>query len=172
MITVLAAWLLADLLSGIVHWMQDKLLDIETAFSGLYSVEADNFLHHVEPTAMLKCSIWENIKVSALTAWPLAAVLWFFDFHEILWLGIFFSAFGNAVHRFAHMPPSKVPRPIRWLQRAGLFCGPTIHLQHHYNKKGVILKEDSTQKYCVMTAYLNPILDGARVWYWMERVLK
>lgn len=171
-LTILGAWLLADFLSGLVHWAQDKFLDVETAFNFTNDLKRDNDLHHVNPTAMLKLSFWDNIKISANVAWPFSAVLFVAGAPTVLWLGVFFSAFGNGVHRFAHVHPMILPLPIRALQCVGLFCSFEEHSKHHYDAGRVILKQDATCRYCVMTSWLNPILDGLRFWKALEHLIR
>lgn len=168
---VLLAWLLADFIAGVVHWAQDKLLDVETAFDFLNTFKEDNDLHHAKPAAMLKLSAWENMRGSALFAWPLSFALYFTNAPTVLWLGVFFSAFGNAIHRFAHVPN---PRwLIRGLQEIGFFCSFEHHMPHHVDANGLVTKENSTRRYCVMSAWLNPLLDGVGFWRglnWIARV--
>ncbi len=169
--SIVGAWMFADFITGVVHWAQDKLLDIETAFDLLNTFKDDNDLHHARPAAMLRFTWWENMQASAMFAWPTSLVLLLVGAPLWLWLGIFFSGFGNAVHRYAH-----TMRPPYWidcLQRAGLLCTFRHHMPHHMDAGGLIPKERSTKRYCVMSMWLNPILDGTRFWYamnWIARV--
>lgn len=170
--TILFAWLLADFFTGLIHWAQDRLLVKETRFAFLNTIKADNDLHHDRPAAMVHLSMWENINTSAPYAWPLAAVCFIIGFPMIVWLTILFASFGNLVHRFAHMPKGRVPRPIRWLQRTGLFISFDHHHMHHFDDEGVIEKENSKIRFCPMTNWVNPVLDYVRFFRFLERIAR
>jgi hypothetical protein len=172
LLNLISAWLLADFIAGVGHWVQDRLLDIESLFNFVNSIKKDNDLHHEKPAAMLKNSLFENVRDSMIVAWPIAFVAWLAGAPLFLWLGVGLSSFANGVHRFSHMPPGRVPRPIKLLQRTGIFLSFNHHAGHHYRGGKVVLKENATHRYCVMTNWLNPILDGVKFWTMLEWVFK
>jgi plasmanylethanolamine desaturase len=49
---------------------------------------------------------------------------------------------------------------ISLLQRARLVQGPAHHARHHTDPKN--------SHYCVLTNFLNPFLDGVRLWEFLE----
>ena len=155
---LLAAWLFADFLAGVVHWIEDKVF-VKTTMHILTGVVKDNELHHVKPTAMLSHSWWGNISTGVVIAWPFSLALWLFGAPTVLWLSVFFASFGNLVHRFAHMPRAKVPRLVRILQCTGLFITFKQHAEHHYEGRLLLSKESAHRRYCPMTTWLNPLLD-------------
>lgn len=168
-LTVLSAWLLADFFAGVVHWAQDKFLNEPTKYAFLNSIRADNDLHHDWPAAMAQLTLWQNLNTSAPPAWAAAAVLWAWSAPAVVWLAMVFAGFGNAVHRFAHMPKGKVPAMIRGLQWAGLFISADHHRGHHFDADGLMLpKKWASQRYCPMTNWLNPALDRIRFWKFAE----
>jgi hypothetical protein len=171
-LTIFMAWLIADFMSGVVHWAQDRLLDVETAFNFTNSIKRDNDLHHEKPAAMLQISFWENIQISAYFAWPISAILFVMDAPPIITLAVFFSALGNGVHRWAHMPPGKVNIFIKSLQRVGLLCSFNQHSGHHFVNGELVMKENATRAYCVMSNYLNPVLDRIKFWNLLEYVAR
>jgi hypothetical protein len=169
---LLYAWLLADFISGLVHWAEDRVLLNETRFKFLNQIKADNDLHHKRPAALTQFSLWENINTSAYFAWPLALVLLLAGAPNVITLAVFFASFGNAVHRYAHMPKAKVPRLIRLFQRTGFFISFDHHTRHHFDENGRIEKEDTTIRYCPMSNWVNPILDKVRFFYFLEWAIR
>lgn len=157
--TILVAWLLADLLSGIVHWAEDRLLNHESRFKFLNGIKADNDLHHARPTAMTMFSVWQNLNTTAVYTVPVALVLLLLDVPTLLWLTIFFASFGNLTHRWAHLPRHRVGSVIRILQRTGILISANQHNRHHFVRGKVVAKEDSKLCFCTMSGWLNPILD-------------
>lgn len=172
---ILSAWLLADLLAGIIHWVEDKGFP-ETSMHFFEDLNADNTLHHEKPRAMLTYSYWGNISISAIFTLPLAGGLYYVNAPQILTLAIFFSTFGNLVHRFAHAPIGRIPWPIKLIQKTGLFITPSHHAGHHYEIKKrsstkLLSKAQAYRRYCPMTNWLNPTLDYLKIWAFMERFL-
>lgn len=157
--TLLFAWLLADFVTGIAHWVQDRLLFKPTKFKFLNDIKTDNDLHHSRPTAMLKHTAWQNINTSVPLALPAAALFFVLGAPTVFWLAAVLGAFANLIHRFAHTPRSKLNPVIRFLQDTGLFISGEHHNVHHFDENGVIKKEDTTVRYCPMTNWLNPVLD-------------
>lgn len=156
-LSVFGAWLLADTLSGVAHWAQDRVLQrSESKFWN--SVIDDNVLHHTKPAAMTQFSFFENIRVSATALWPLTLVLYLIGSPTMIWLAILFLSFANGVHWFAHQ--RKVNRYVKLLQRIGIFSSFNHHMAHHSSRRGLIEREEASIKFCVMTDWMNPILDG------------
>ncbi len=171
-VTILGSWLLADFLTGIAHWAQDKLLTFEPKNKWLRGIKADNDLHHAKPAAMLRFTWWENINTSAPYTWPTAAVLFWLGAPPLIYLAIFFGSFANLIHRFSHMPKGKLNRFLRFMQWTGLFISIEHHREHHFDRNGVIRKEDTTVRYCPMTDWVNPILDRIRFWSALEFICR
>lgn len=169
LLKIIAAWLMADFIAGIFHWFEDKVLLETTNIAWLETIRTDNGDHHRKPGAMLQFSIWENMKSSALVTWPLMVACLLVGWY---WLAMVlcFGAWANVVHRFAHMPRRRVPAWIRMLQRTGFFISDSAHHGHHFHRKRVIPKEQTTGKYCVMSSWLNPVLDGIGFWRLLNRL--
>jgi hypothetical protein len=167
-ITILCAWLLADFLSGVAHWAQDRVL-AESKSKFWNQVIADNVLHHTNPAAMLEFSILENIRISVTATWPLALGLYLIGAPTVIWLAIFFVSFGNGVHWFSHQ--RKVNWFIKGLQKIGIFASFDHHKSHHAIKGRLIDRGSAVEKYCVMTDWVNPILDAIRFFRILEALL-
>lgn len=174
---ILAAWLLADFLTGVVHWIQDLFMDRPFKNSILNSIKEDNDLHHRSPMSMLKFSYWENLKNSAAFAWPLSLGLYVVGAPVVIWLAVFFGSFANIVHRWAHTPRRQRPWIVSWIQWTGLFASFDHHWSHHFDdgERGQIrriAKEHASIRFCVMSSWLNPILDKIQFFTWSEILIR
>lgn len=157
---ILAAWLLADFIGGIVHWFEDLYLDGDSRFQFINRVSRDNDLHHSDPTALTRISFWENIDTTIQITIPLSVFFFIIGAPTFIWLAFFFLTFANIVHRYAHVAPWVTPFPIRCLQRTGIFISQDHHKEHHYGEDwGLLKKQDTTIRWCPMTNWVNPILD-------------
>lgn len=170
-IEILVAWLLADFITGVVHWFEDRYLDESTSLEFLRGFATDNVQHHSKPTAMLLNTHWENMRSAAVFAWPVAGIAAWLGAPLWLWLALGLSSFGNLVHRFSHTPRRDLPRWIRGLQEFGLFISHEHHDSHHRAMGRLIPKRDAERAYCPMTDWVNPVLDRLRLWDWLETVL-
>lgn len=158
-VEIFAAWMLADFLTGLVHWAEDVFLNEETKFEFLNQIKEDNDFHHIKPTAMLFHSYWGNINTSAPFTIPLSISLYFSGAPLVLWLAVFFATFANITHRWAHTPRRQIPKIVVKIQKTGLFISPRHHNEHHFKPGGLVAKRDANKHFCPMTNYLNPILD-------------
>ncbi len=164
--TILLAWLLADFISGLVHWWEDRAMTGESRFAFVNSLRADNERHHKMPGYLTKFSWWSNINTTAPFAWALACPIYFvspFGCMVLVFLG-----FGNLIHRWAHDPPAKLPRLVVLLQTVGLFISYNHHAGHHFKNGQPISRENSRIRFCVMSSWLNPILDHMHFFKWLE----
>lgn len=170
--SIILAWLLADFISGLAHWAEDKLLVNPSRWGFLEGIRLDNTLHHEKPAAMLKFTLWQNINTTAYWTLPIAAILFVFGAPIVIWLAMVFVTFGNIIHRFAHYPPhaKQMPLIVRWLQYSGAWLGYYHHFHHHFGNGLRLKKEESVQHYCVMSNWLNPVLDKIKFWKMLEAV--
>lgn len=158
-LTIIGAWLFADFFVGFIHWFQDKCLSRESKIPFIKEVSIANDLHHIEPMHMLTLTKWKNMNTSVMIGLPLSIVLFLINAHPIFQLGVFFSYFGNIIHRWSHEPSKKLNPLIRFLQRVGTFQSKEVHNRHHFDENGVIQREDAIENFCVMTNYLNPTIN-------------
>jgi ubiquitin-conjugating enzyme E2 variant len=157
------AWLAADLVSGLVHWLCDTFFAEDTPFVGRAVIEPFRE-HHRDPLAITRrgftgvnganCAV--VLPVLALAAWG-----------EPSPRHVFVLAFGfgvcltNQFHKWAHAP--RVPRAAVWLQRAGLIVPPAHHARHHRH---------GTSAFCVASGWCNPLLDRTAVFARLERAIR
>jgi len=166
------AWFLADIFTGFVHWIQDRYLVLGSRFEFLNKTVIANELHHTAPQEFLKYTLWKNMDSSAIIAWPLCMILIMIGAPKIIWMTIFFASFGNVVHRWAHTSTPKLNPIIKGMQFSGVFITGTHHLKHHYDQNGLVMRQNTRHKYCAMTNYMNPILDGLKIFVILEFLLR
>lgn len=166
---LLSGWLLADFISGIAHWAEDRLLLTPARWGFLEGIRQDNIKHHKRPGAVTLLSMVENINTTVPVVWPIAALLWFAGVPLVIWSAFVFVGFGNYVHRLSHENPESLGWTVTILQWTGLFIPYEDHHPHHFDRGGrVIAKENAKDNYCVMTSWLNPLLDKIQFWRFME----
>lgn len=159
---LLFGWLLADLIGGVVHWMEDRVVCDDTP--GLRSVIAANRLHHSHPLAFLAGSMIARNGSTWLAAGAVS-LAWLLLFGgSIVWAAATVGGLvSSEVHRLAH-----TPRPasllLRILQDVGLIQSCAHHAGHH--------RPGAARRYCVLTDLLNPLLDGLSIWARIEGCLR
>ncbi|HEY9754091.1 MAG TPA: fatty acid desaturase CarF family protein [Oculatellaceae cyanobacterium] len=158
---IVACVLAADFLSGFVHWIEDSYGDVDFPIIGIY-ITRPNILHHYDPRHFVKNNDWiGRLRTSAFIALLfvcLAAFFKFFSWQFLLTLLIGINA--NEVHKWSHSSAKENGMLITFLQRAGLIQSPGHHAMHHRGRRNT--------NYCVVTNFLNPILDGIRFWRGLE----
>lgn len=159
---LLLGWLIADLLSGFFHWLEDRVLWSDMPLLGRFVVEP-NRLHHENPSAFVSSSLIER----NWTAWTLAAVLslaWFaIAGPSWIWLGALAGGLvATEIHVRAHRPIVKGSL-FSALQEVGIIQSARQHGAHHGGAMD--------RRYCVLTDWLNPLLDWARLWAGLEWIM-
>lgn len=158
---VLAGWLLADLLSGAFHWLEDRVLWNGIPVIGRYVV-LPNRLHHVDPLAFTQRSVLSRNSTTWMPVFAIAAAwLWIGGFSYVLAGALAGGLLVTEVHVRAHRP--RIGALYSILQEIGVVQSTRQHAQHH---RGAM-----DRRYCVLTGWLNPILDTARAWERLEAAL-
>ncbi len=158
-----AVILVADLVSGLVHWAEDTFWTEETPVFGSWIVKP-NALHHCDGSAFTRNnwleSSWDLLLAGILvigSAVALNILSW------QIWLFVILSVNANQIHKWSHSSQAKVPFLVRLLQRSHLLQGPKHHGAHHRGGKNTA--------YCVLTEALNPLLDGIGFWRGLDRMV-
>lgn len=156
-ITLFAAYLAADLLSGLVHCLADRCGSIHTPLLGPALIRPFRE-HHAYPQAICHHDFVELNGNTALLGLPLLApTAWLLPTETLL--GAAFAIFAltlsvavlltNSFHSWAHA--DSPPRLVRALQRARLILSPEHHDHHH--------EPPFSRCYCVTVGWLDPLLD-------------
>jgi len=155
--------LVADFLSGLFHWLEDAYGREGWPITGR-RVTKPNILHHHEPRYFTRNgwfkSSWLLLcfgLVVVAMAWLCRALTW-----EV-WLVVILGVNANQIHKWAQRTPAENGPIIALVQRIRLVQTPRHHALHHTDPKN--------SHYCVLTNFLNPIMDGIRLWDCLEWVL-
>jgi ubiquitin-conjugating enzyme E2 variant len=163
LIEILAVMFAADFVSGLVHWWEDAYARTDR---GLFRrVAVDNLRHHAKPREFLDKSYWE----SSWDLWLLGAgaVAIAAAFHVLSWHIVLFAALvanANQIHKWAHRTREENGAVIGTLQRLHLLQSTRHHSLHHQGKRN--------SHYCVITNFLNPMLEELRLWSRLERLIQ
>ncbi len=159
--------LLADFMSGVIHWAEDAYARFkpQRKLRLVNAIARDNEMHHRRPRDFLKRSWWQS-------SWDLVAIgaaitAAAYAVGHLSWAVLLFvvlSVNANQMHKWAHMNPRENPKLITLLQRAHLLQSPRHHGRHHTGTK------DS--HYCVVTNFLNPMLEEVNFWRRLEGVVE
>jgi plasmanylethanolamine desaturase len=159
-----ACMLLADLLSGFFHWLEDAYGHPDWPVIGPL-ITRPNIVHHHDPGYFTRHSWLRSADVLLVLGGLIllaAAVLQVLDWRVGMVVAVGINA--NEIHKWAHRPRGRNPALVRFLQDVGVIQSPAHHAGHHRGGK------DS--HYCVITDYLNPILDRLRVWTALEGLIR
>jgi ubiquitin-conjugating enzyme E2 variant len=166
LLSLLGGYLLADFLSGFVHWAGDTVGTEKSPFVGKHFVKPFR-MHHVDPKDITRHDFIETNGNNCIVTVPvLLALVWLLP-DERGWglLGASLVAFAtffvfctNQFHKWAHA--DNPPRFARVLQRWGLILRPGHHDRHH--------AAPHDKYYCITVGWLNPLLTKVRFFRIME----
>ena len=168
---VVCGYFTADLISGVAHWMGDRLGHETTPIIGAIFI-APFREHHDDPQEMVSHGLLELVGNTAVFALPsLAAAYYLLEFEPgsgwaLFSGGLILSAMmgvvaTNIFHRWAHM--ERPPYIGRILQGAGLVLTREHHARHHAGS--------FDRAYCITTGWMDRPLDRLRVWEQIECLL-
>jgi hypothetical protein len=158
-VSVFACLLAVDFITGVLHWAEDtwtapgasKLLD--------RWIVRDNIDHHRKPNTIRAGNYWATNRVCIAIAAVTACVLMLLGVHAWqAYLIVLLASQSNQVHLWSHS--SAPPRLVQWLQRYGILQSRSHHGLHH--------KRPYATRFCTVTNYLNPVLDGVGFWRGLE----
>ncbi|HEY4966401.1 MAG TPA: fatty acid desaturase CarF family protein [Puia sp.] len=154
----------ADFFTGFIHWLEDTFWTEETPLIGKWLIQP-NEQHHKKPTAFLEKNWWQSSYDAIIIGIAILGTA--LIFRHLTWeLGLFVLVSISAcqVHKYAHIPPGRLPAFIRLLQKFRIIQGCTHHVKHH-------MRENNTN-YCLITPFLNPVLGKLQFWRFLEFILK
>lgn len=151
---IILCWLMADFIAGFFHWWEDQYATEDMWIIGTL-VAGPNSMHHDRPTAFLAGNYWGRNWTTIVPALAIALpLLYWAPFYS---LPFFFATQANEIHGWSHQKCSPF---IRILQEIELFTSVKHHAQHHV--------DPFSRRYCVMSGWLNPVLDYIGIWAGLE----
>jgi ubiquitin-conjugating enzyme E2 variant len=129
----------ADFISGFVHWLADTWGTVEIPILGPTLIK--NFReHHADPKALTRkglietngdnCMILFPAQVGALFIPLDAGPTWTFAFAFVLSF-VFWIMITNQVHKWAHFEWNELSAPVRFLMRTHVILSVSEHKIHH-----------------------------------------
>jgi hypothetical protein len=161
---LLLGWLLADFLTGVFHWWEDRLGKESWPVIGNYIIKP-NRLHHSDPLAFARgTSFMDRNGASIIAALVIGGIWWgLFGLSILVVTTLVGGSISNEVHRYAHAPKEAGP-VIKVLQEIGMWQSPKHHARHH--------RPPQDTNYFILTDWLNPIFEALDIWSRAERVLR
>lgn len=135
---VVCGWLLADLMSGLLHWAFDSWGTVRTPLLGKAFIRPFRE-HHGDPKSMLAHDFVELNGASCIACAPLLVASALMPLDTGWWVAaqalLLFTSLGatvtNQCHQWAHADAALTPRLVRWAQRHRLILSPAQHRLHH-----------------------------------------
>lgn len=169
----LLGYLVADVVSGIVHWFCDTFFHDDTPLIGRAFIQPFRE-HHVDPLAITRHDFFEVNGNTCLALLPVVTLVLLVGqprpgeavpalFAQTVALAFALATFAtNQFHKWAHQ--EQPAAAVRWLQRTGLILSPAHHRSHHCRSY--------RQAFCITAGWLDPVLDRARVFERIERAVR
>jgi ubiquitin-conjugating enzyme E2 variant len=154
-IHIIAAIFAAEVLSGAVHWWEDRYGNPDWPVVGTHVIQP-NIRHHTDQMAFTRGSYFDRNWTTLLPTLLIAAVAGALGYY---WTALVFAiaSQSNEIHCLSHQ---RCSRPIRGLQLLGILQSPEQHASHH--------TRPFDRNYCVMTDFTNPILQAVGFWQAIE----
>jgi plasmanylethanolamine desaturase len=152
---VVGAYAVADLASGIVHFLLDNFGSPDTPVIGQKFVKPFRD-HHIDPMAMTQGDFIAVNADNVFVCLPVVVPAFFFlDTSQHPYVGVFLVGLvagvimTNQLHKWAHMPT--VPRLVAVAQRHGVVLSKEHHSVHHSGAYD--------RNYCITWGYLDLVLN-------------
>jgi ubiquitin-conjugating enzyme E2 variant len=135
-----ASMMVADFISGLVHWLADTWGTVEIPILGPTLIK--NFReHHSDPKALTRKGLIETNGDNCMILLPAEIGALFIPIEDGSPAWVFFYVFvlsftfwimvTNQVHKWAHMEEDELSAPVRFLQRVWLILPRSEHKIHH-----------------------------------------
>jgi len=168
-LVMVAAYLGADFVSGIVHWMAATWGSAELPIIGKALVRPFRE-HHVDPKGITRHDFIETNGANCLISLPsAAAAVWLLDGQQgtrelaalFLALLILFVMLTNQFHKWSH---TDAPGAwVRFLQKTHLILPVDHHEQHH--------RAPYAKNYCITAGWMNYVLERIHFFRGLERLV-
>ena len=158
---VVAGVLIADLISGVLHWFEDSYGNQEWPILGPYVIEP-NIRHHRSPLDFARVSYLKRNRVVIIIAGFLGVLFYGFGWLNVTTItALVVGSQANEIHCWSHMPTGEIPSFLQKIQKTGLLLSPQHHRRHH--------RGDFDSHYCTVTDFTNPLLDHLKIFRGIER---
>jgi plasmanylethanolamine desaturase len=168
-VACLVGYLVADFLSGFVHWAGDTVGDETTPVFGPNFVRPFRY-HHIDPKDITRHDFVETNGNNCIVVAPILAFLMltmpkttgpYFYCAVVVAFTSWFVFCTNQFHKWAH--DDNPAGWIRALQRMGLILSPAHHAIHHASPQN--------KSYCITVGWMNPLLDRIGFFRILEAVI-
>ena len=163
LLSVPAALLVLDFLSGLVHWFLDHHVAPSETLLGRMAYDFQD--HHVRPMRTTKVGFFTSAYRVGFISFPLLGIAYVAGASfvgALLTTTAVLALFAPQVHKWSHL---KSPSPaIRLFQRSGILMSKRSHAVHH--GKG------QDKAYCIVTGWCNAPLDSLGFWSFMDRLME
>ena len=164
----LAGWVLADFMSGLVHWGADTWGSARFPILGPTLIRSFRE-HHVDPTAITRHDFVETNGASCLVCLPILgyaltvhlsteSVGLIFLVTALSSLS-FWTLMTNQAHQWAHQGRKAHPW-VRKIQSLWIVLPAARHAEHH--------QTPFVDSYCITTGWLNPLLNRIQLFRGLE----
>jgi hypothetical protein len=170
-ILAVLAYLVADFLSGFVHFLADSFGSYETPILGPNFVQPFRE-HHIDPKGIVGNDFVDANGNNSLASLPFMLIVWVIVPLETWYYGYLFGTFfvfmclaaflTNQFHKWAHMDTP--PAFVGWLQERGVILSREHHDIHHESPYDTY--------YCITAGFWNPLLDRTRFFERAERLIR
>jgi len=130
-VQIVLAWLVADLLSGFIHWFIENVLSRSSTFDAL----VNPFLDHHARNILEEETWYITFSHLGILAFFFLSTLYVFPFPPFIegyWVWtVAFSYMAPAIHRLSHRSPAERPRWFARLQSWGVVLPSEHHALHH-----------------------------------------
>lgn len=161
MLNILICILIADFITGAFHWIEDSYFEINDSWLSK-NIGQPNILHHKYPLLFTMSNFVQRNYLQWIAVGIVVSVAYLIGWysHYLLLIGVL-TSMANEVHKWSHSV--KNTWIIELLQDMCILQTKSHHMKHH--------KKPYNRNYCILTNWLNPILDRIQFWRFLEFVL-
>jgi plasmanylethanolamine desaturase len=155
--------LIADFITGTIHFLLDQYGTPDTPIIGKYVIDR-NARHHQDPRQIVQNTY---LKLT-WTSWLLGSIVMAtsFYFGVLSWEIIFTMVYGanaNIIHKWTHQTQKENGKFVNFLQNIKIVQSRKHHGWHH--------RAPFDANYCILTDWLNPVLDKIKFWETTSKIL-
>lgn len=164
-VEVIYGFLLADFITGVIHWWEDAYGNPDWKFLGLGKfVVEPNIEHHYKPRGFLEYGYWWRNCTVIVPVAVIAILFVIFGWFDLMTgTALLLLSQSNEIHASAHRMRSEKWIITNILQDIGVLQSVRNHNIHH--------KSPYDQSFCIVTNVLNPLLNTMRFWQSLEWII-